>query len=356
MLACGPEDVDIVAIRPPPRRRSSSGPYTATSCRWRGPEAPAPWCDSTTMTARRGCSSMTPARTRSTFDISRPRSRGGLVRPPHAICPALRRSSCRSAALRMTSRRCDRHGWPPGVARRARIDEDDRRLVEQLIRRLDAVDARRPEFADLLADLPDPGAWRPRRQEPSPSFAAAPPDRAVRLGDERVGSTAPGPWDDRPRRLSRVGPSIWGRRAAELGRLADVGRLFGLAAIGWGERLDSRPAGCHAIGDTSPGYHDRLGSLLVRLGMVPVAVRAATSAPRLTRLETTAMSRSRPTPVRRALGSDGTTQRGQRRRRDRTRTECLSEHVSQRDRALRLRRRRRAATVRQALRSGAPRA
>jgi aminoglycoside phosphotransferase (APT) family kinase protein len=69
------------------------------------------------------------------------------------------------------------------------------------------------------------------------------------------------------------GRSFWGPRARELGRLADIGRLFTLlAGIEW-ERVGLEIGWLPRHRRHLPVYHERLGSVLVRLGMLPTAAK-----------------------------------------------------------------------------------
>ena len=149
------------------------------------------------------------------------------------------------------------------------LDVDGSRFLDALVRRLDAVESRWEAVAESVAGLPTTLVHG--------DYVA----KNLRLRGDRDGhSMVPfdwemGGWGVPLRDLSlidlgaylEIARPFWGPRAAELDRLADIGRLFGLvAAVSWDmPALQSgwlrRPLKRLAV------YHERLGSVLVRLGM-----------------------------------------------------------------------------------------
>jgi aminoglycoside phosphotransferase (APT) family kinase protein len=156
-----------------------------------------------------------------------------------------------------------------------RLDGDGSRLLDALVGRLDAVEGRWESIAGSVAGLPTTlvhGDYVPknlRLRRDSDALSLVPFDWEM------------GGWGVPLRDLTlidlgaylEIARPFWGPRAAELDRFADIGRLFGLlAAVSWevpGLQSDwpRRPLTRLAV------YHERLGSVLVRLRMTAAARR-----------------------------------------------------------------------------------
>jgi aminoglycoside phosphotransferase (APT) family kinase protein len=163
-----------------------------------------------------------------------------------------------------------------GAVRRAgQLDDAGGRLIEDVIRRLDVVMAGWDRCADALADLPTTlvhadyvGKNLRRRRGPGEPDVLpfdwemsgwGPPLRDLAFLD--LGAYLGG------------ARSVWGRRAADLDELADIGRLFGLvAAIAWEvPGLETGWLPRHLA--RTRVFHERLGSVLVRIGLEPSPAR-----------------------------------------------------------------------------------
>jgi Ser/Thr protein kinase RdoA (MazF antagonist) len=152
-----------------------------------------------------------------------------------------------------------------------RLDEQGRRVLSDAIGRLDAVEAVWPFCLEMVADLPTTLVHG--------DFVGK---NLRRRGDGTEPGVVPFDWDmsgwgapirdlaavDLGAYLDAARP-FWGDRAPDLGRLADLGRMFGLvAAIGWEvPGLQFGRTARHLARIAT--FHERLGSAIVGVGLSP---------------------------------------------------------------------------------------
>jgi len=170
---------------------------------------------------------------------------------------------------------------------------DGRRLIDDLVQRLDTIEASWDRIVDLVGELPstvvhaDLVAKNMRIRE-------AHEDGSLVTFDWDMAGWGPPLRDlahiDLGAYLHAARP-VWGGRAGDLARLADIGRLLGLiAAIGW-EMPRFQLGGRRRALTRLATYHERLGSVAVRVGLMPPG-ESATHRPSLR--DTTVLTRGLP--------------------------------------------------------------